>query len=150
MVRLSELLHASPFSPNFPRSPLLKVPRKCGRISLTTYLTTTAISSTEYPGLAKFGIAPGLGPGDRGFKSRSPDQSRQFSVRKLAVLTFWKGFSLFIAAQILTYHSAPKSDLQYEISWSVNSALYSDLHTECSIVKSNLPQSSNVVYPSDG
>lgn len=25
-------------------------------------------------------------------------QNRQFSVRKLAVLTFWKGFSLFIAA----------------------------------------------------
>ena len=23
-----------------------------------------------------------LGPGDRGFKSRSPDQNRQFSVRK--------------------------------------------------------------------
>ena len=69
---------------------------------------------------------------------------------KLAVLTFWKGFSLFIAVQILTYHSAPKSDLQYEISWSVNSSLYSDLHTECSIVKSSRPQSSNVVYPSDG
>ena len=91
-----------------------------------------------------------LGPGDRGFKSRSPDQNRQFSVRKLAVLTFWKGFSLFIAVQILTYHSDPKSDLQYEISHSVNSSLYSDLHTECSIVKSNLPQRSNVVYPSDG
>ena len=27
----------------------------------------------KHPGLAKFGIAPGLGPGDRGFKSRSPD-----------------------------------------------------------------------------
>ena len=27
------------------------------------------------PGLAKFGIAPGLGPGGRGFKSRSPDQN---------------------------------------------------------------------------
>lgn len=38
-----------------------------------------------------------LGPGDRGFKSRSPDQNRQFSVRKLAVLTFSKIFSLFIA-----------------------------------------------------
>ena len=61
-----------------------------------------------------------------------------------------KGFSLFIAVHILTYHSDPKSDLQYEISHSVNSSLYSDLHTECSIVKSNLPQRSNVVYPSDG
>ena len=28
----------------------------------------------EYPGLAKFGIALGLGPRDRGFKSRNPDQ----------------------------------------------------------------------------
>ena len=28
----------------------------------------------KHPGLAKFGIAPGLGPGDRGFESRSPDQ----------------------------------------------------------------------------
>ena len=46
-----------------------------------------------------------LGPRDRGFKSRSPDQNRQFSVRKLAVLTFWKGFSLFIAAQFLNLHS---------------------------------------------
>ena len=27
-------------------------------------------------------------PGDRGFKSRSPDQNRQFSERTLAVLTF--------------------------------------------------------------
>ena len=77
-------------------------------------------------------------------------KTRQFSLRKLAVLTFWKGFSLFIAVHILTYHSDPKSDLQYEISHSVNSSLYSDLHTECSIVKSNLPQRSNVVYPSDG
>ena len=91
-----------------------------------------------------------LGPGDRGFKSRSPDQNRQFSSRKPAVLTFIKDFSLFIAVHILTYHSDPKSDLQYEISHSVNSSLYSDLHTECSIVKSNLPQRSNVVYPSDG
>ena len=31
-----------------------------------------------------------LGPGDRGFKSRSPDQNRQFSLRKPAVLTFLK------------------------------------------------------------
>ena len=53
----------------------------------------------KHPGLAKFGIAPGLGPGDRGFKSRSPDQNRQFSSRKPAVLTFLKDFSLFIAAQ---------------------------------------------------
>ena len=104
-----------------------------------------------------------LGPGDRGFKSRSPDQraktvyqfcpltqrissmdrasllrregcgfesrmrvfrclvqrfaltqwcqgfvftkvSRQFSARKLAVLTLLKGFSLFIAAQFLNPH----------------------------------------------
>ena len=29
------------------------------------------------PGLAKFGIAPGLGPGDRGFKSRNPDQKSE-------------------------------------------------------------------------
>ena len=87
-VQLPEMLHTPLFLPNFPQSPLLKVPRKCGRISLTTYLTTTAKSLTEYPGLAKFGIAPGLGPGDRGFKSRSPDQNRQFSVRKLAVLSF--------------------------------------------------------------
>ena len=144
------MLRTPLFLPNFPQSPLLKVSRKCGRISLTTYLTTTAKSSTEYPGLAKFGIAPGLGPGDRGFKSRSPDQNRQFSSRKPAVLTFRKDFSLFIAVHILTYHSDPKSDLQYEISHSVNSSLYSDLHTECSIVKSNLPQRSNVVYPSDG
>ena len=91
-----------------------------------------------------------LGPGCREFESRHSDQNRQFSVRKLAVLTFWKGFSLFIAVHILTYHSDPKSDLQYEISHSENSSLYSDLHTECSIVKSNLPQRSNVVYPSDG
>ena len=28
----------------------------------------------RYPGLAKFGIAPALGAGDRGFESRSPDQ----------------------------------------------------------------------------
>ena len=41
-----------------------------------------------------------LGPRDRGFKSRSPDQNRQFSSQKLAVLTFWKGFSLFIASQL--------------------------------------------------
>lgn len=40
-----------------------------------------------------------LGPGDRGFKSRSPDQNRQFSVRKLTVLTFSKIFSLFIAGK---------------------------------------------------
>ena len=90
--------------------------------------------------------------GDAPQRNESPhsDPNRQFSVRKPAVLTFWKGFSLFIAVQIPTYHSAPKSDLQYEISWSVNSSLFSDLHTECSIVKSSLPQSSNVVYPSDG
>ena len=68
------MLHTPLFLPNFPQSPLLNVSSKCGRISLTTYLTTTAKSSAEYPGLAKFGIAPGLGPGDRGFKSRSPDQ----------------------------------------------------------------------------
>ena len=40
--------------------------------SLTTCLTTTV--KIEYPGLAKFGIALGLGPRDRGFKSRNPDQ----------------------------------------------------------------------------
>ena len=84
--------------------PLLKVPPKCGRIPLTTYLTTMAKSLTEYPGLAKFGIAPGLGPGDRGFKSRSPDQNRQFSVRKLAVLTFLK--RLFFVYSSVVFESA--------------------------------------------
>ena len=40
---------------------------------LTTCLTTSEKSLTEYPGLAKFGIALDLGSRDRGFKSRSPD-----------------------------------------------------------------------------
>ena len=37
-------------------------------------MTTTVNSIISYPGLAKFGIALGLGPRDRGFESRSPDQ----------------------------------------------------------------------------
>ena len=36
---------------------------------------STEKSLTEYPGLAKFGIALDLGSRDRGFKSRSPDQN---------------------------------------------------------------------------
>ena len=47
-----------------------------------------------------------LGARCRRFKSCRPDQTRQFSVRKLAGLTFWKGFSLFIAAQYLNLNSA--------------------------------------------
>lgn len=43
---------------------------------MTTCLTTSEKSSTEYPGLAKFGIALDLGSRDRGFKSRSPDQDK--------------------------------------------------------------------------
>ena len=39
---------------------------------LTTCLTTTE----NHPGLAKFGIALGLGPRDRGFKSRNPDHRK--------------------------------------------------------------------------
>ena len=64
----------------------------------------------KHPGLAKFGIAPGLGPGDRGFKSRSPDQNRQFSVRKLAVLTYFfqlrciPHILLTLASLLLTQH----------------------------------------------
>ena len=56
-----------------------------------------------------------LGPGDRGFKSRSPDQNRQFSSRKPAVLTFLKGFSLFIAAQFLT--SLDGTDISISTIW---------------------------------
>lgn len=50
-------------------------------------------------GLAE-GSDIGLGPGCREFESRHSDQNRQFSVRKLAVLTFSKVFSLFIAVQL--------------------------------------------------
>ena len=47
-----------------------------------------------------------LGPGCREFESRHSDQNRQFSVRKLAVLTsIEKSFSLFIAAQFLILNS---------------------------------------------
>ena len=57
--------------------PILRV-----KACLTTVLTTTATipfsASISYPGLAKFGIALGLGPRDRGFESRSPDQNPEF------------------------------------------------------------------------
>lgn len=43
-------------------------------------------------GLAE-GLDTGLGPRDRGFKSRSPDQTRQFSVRKLAGLSLLEPIS---------------------------------------------------------
>ena len=35
----------------------------------------------QYPGLAKFGIAPALGAGDRGFESRSPDHKKDHPTR---------------------------------------------------------------------
>ena len=41
-----------------------------------------------------------LGPGCREFESRHSDQNRQFSVRKLAVLTFSKVFSLFMGREL--------------------------------------------------
>ena len=88
-----------------PRAIIMVIRKVIARLSAPSRRQPRRLFSKTYcifPGLAKFGIAPGLGPGDRGFKSRSPDQNRQFSVRKLAVLTFWKGFSLFIAAQFLT------------------------------------------------
>ena len=50
--------------------------KNCGlKWLLTTCLTTSEKCLTEYPGLAKFGIALDLGSRDRGFKSRSPDQN---------------------------------------------------------------------------
>ena len=48
------------------------------------------LSAFRRPGLAKFGIAPGLGPGDRGFESRSPDHiGTQVLIRYLRSFSFW-------------------------------------------------------------
>ena len=64
----------------------------------------------SHPDLAKFGIALELGSRDRGFESRSPDQSRQFSVRKLAVLLhFFISSVVILTAQCLYSHSAVKA-----------------------------------------
>ena len=49
--------------------------------------------------LEKMFLRP-LGPGCREFESRHSDQNRQFSVRKLAVLTFSKVFSLFMGREL--------------------------------------------------
>ena len=45
------------------------------------------------PGLAKFGIALGLGPRDRGFKSRNPDQKSEgaFAHSDFCVIEFVEG-----------------------------------------------------------
>ena len=44
------------------------------------------------PGLAKFGIALGLGPRDRGFESRSPDQKEDTPYGGILFLLCAKGF----------------------------------------------------------
>ena len=46
------------------------------------------------PGLAKFGIALGLGPRDRGFESRSPDQKSR--CRFCGVWIFFCGVWIFL------------------------------------------------------
>ena len=61
-----------------PRAIIMVIRKVIARLSAPSRRQPRRLFSKTYcifPGLAKFGIAPGLGPGDRGFKSRSPDQN---------------------------------------------------------------------------
>ena len=58
------------------------VPLTRRRFFLLAFLPSIIYNTPAAPGLAKFGIAPGLGPGDRGFKSRNPDQKWGDALRR--------------------------------------------------------------------